>query len=72
MEKEILTAKQIVEIITVDNKYYNRAKPQYKPSTAFRIVAAIKAGTCKSETERAFLNAFGYEVISEVTYQKNN
>ncbi len=71
MQKNTFTAREIVDTIIKDDKYYNNCKPQYKPSTAFRIVAAIKAGTCKPDTERKFLLAFGYHVQSEVQYSKS-
>lgn len=60
----------LTEILKL-HKYYEHAKPKrYNPSTAFRIVEAIKEGTCKPETERAFLAAYGYAVISPIQYTK--
>lgn len=65
-----MTAIEAVkEIIKVD-KYYNYITPPMQQSTAYRIVVAIKAGTCKPETEREFLSKFGYKVKSEVDYEK--
>lgn len=65
-----MDAKQAVKEITSIDKYYNHVKPPIPQNTAYRIVVSIKAGTCKPETERKFLERFGYAVISEVDYQK--
>lgn len=59
----------VKEIIKTD-KYYTHSVPPMPQSTAYRIVVAIKAGTCKPETEREFLGKFGYNVQSEVDYEK--
>lgn len=71
MEKTELTAIEILQMIIKDEKYYTKCNPQYKASTAFRIVAAIKAGTCKPETEKRFFAAFGYQQSSMVKYLKS-
>lgn len=71
MEKQLYTPIELVDQITKPIKYYTHAKPQIKSSTAARIVAAIKAGTCKPATQNAFFASFGYECVNtEVKYQK--
>jgi hypothetical protein len=64
-----MTAIEAVKEITRQEKYYTHVKPPIPQSTAYRIVVAIKAGTCKPETEREFLSKFGYKVKSEVEYE---
>jgi hypothetical protein len=66
-----MTAIEAVNDIIKTPKYYTHANPPMVQSTAYRIVTSIKAGMAKLDTETAFLKAFGYEVVSQIQYKKN-
>lgn len=64
-----MTAIEALNEILKKPKFYTHATPPMMQSTAYRITTSIKAGMCKPETERTFLEKFGYSVQSEVQYQ---
>lgn len=70
LKNYIMTALEAVNEIVKNEKYYTRTKPPTPQSTAYRIVVAIKAGTCKPETEREFLKKFGYVVDQPTQFKK--
>ena len=65
MEQD-LTIEQVIARITSTPKYYAGICEQ---SYASNMIKALRLGTCKPETERAFLKLFGFE-RQAVKYKK--
>lgn len=56
-----MTLKQVIKEITSERKYYLKAEPPLKQSTASRIVVSIRRGTARTITIKEFVARFGFD-----------
>jgi hypothetical protein len=64
--KKAMTKEEILHKITSTPKYYAGI---FEQSYASNTVKAIKAGTCKPETETKFFEALGYTIDAPAQYK---
>lgn len=62
-----MTKEEVIQEITSKPKYYAGICEQ---AYASNVIRAIKAGTCKPETEKVFFTMFGYEINTPALFKK--